>query len=146
MPGPPPKPAAARRRRNKTSTAAVIVAPDSPVVPPLPPGFSDQAQAWWVDLWATPMAPEFDRSDVHGLVMLAELVDLFWTLPPEKVMSKVEVAKEIRLQRAEYGLTPLGRRRLQWEIGRAEEATAKTAAARKAAPVSKRADPRLKSP
>lgn len=148
MPGPPPKPAAQRRRTNKTSTAALLKAPDTPQVPALPgKGWSPQTQAWWQDLWSSPMAPEFTRSDVHGLVVLAELVEMFWSADPEKQMTKVELAKEIRLQRAEYGLTPLARRRLQWETERGEEAATKTAERRASAPVKKRAavDPRLKA-
>lgn len=83
------------------------------------------------------MAAEFEPSDVHGLLMLAVLVDQFWTDPSK------DLAAEIRLQRAAFGLTPLDRRRLQWEIDRGEEASAKTAERRR--PASRqRKDPRLK--
>lgn len=71
---------------------------------------------WWRDVWASPMAPEFDESDRHGLFLLAVLVDAFWVEPSK------ELAAEIRLQRQCFGLTPIDRRRLQWEIERTDEA------------------------
>jgi hypothetical protein len=65
------------------------------------------------------MAPEYDESDRHGLFLLAVLVDSFWCSPSK------EIAAEIRLQRQCFGLTPIDRRRLQWEIERTDEAQAK---------------------
>jgi len=73
-------------------------------------------EAWWEDLWRSPMAPEFDPSDIHGLYLLATLVNGFWEHPSK------ELAAEIRLQRQCFGLTPMDRRRLQWEIERASDA------------------------
>jgi hypothetical protein len=70
--------------------------------------------AWWNDVWRSPMAAEFVQADVHGLYRLAILVDRFWGTPTR------DLAAEIRLQQAAYGLTPLDRRRLQWEIKRVE--------------------------
>ncbi len=66
------------------------------------------------------MAPEFDGSDIHGLYLLATLVNAFWIEPSQAL------AAEIRLQRQCYGLTPIDRRRLQWEIERGEQAEAST--------------------
>ena len=40
-----------------------------------------QTLAWWTSIWQSPMATEFLESDVHGLVMLAELWDAFWKMP-----------------------------------------------------------------
>jgi hypothetical protein len=71
-------------------------------------------RVWWRDVWRSPMAVEFVQADLHGLYRLAVLVDRFWRNPTR------ELAAEIRLQQAAYGLTPLDRRRLQWEIKRAE--------------------------
>lgn len=62
------------------------------------------------------MADEFLHADTDGLLMLAVLEDAFWKSPDKKL------AGEIRLQRQCYGLTPIDRRRLQWEIVRAEKA------------------------
>jgi hypothetical protein len=70
--------------------------------------------AWWHDTWRSPMAAEFLTADVHGLYVLADLIDQFWTAPD------VKLAAEIRQQRQCFGLTPLDRRRLEWQIERAE--------------------------
>jgi hypothetical protein len=71
---------------------------------------------WWKDVWASPMAEEFLRADEHALLRLAVLVDLFWTEPSQKL------AGEIRLQQQAFGLTPLDRRRLEWQVVQTEEA------------------------
>jgi len=71
------------------------------------------------------MAAEFVPSDVHGLVLLAVLVDEFWSSP------SAGLAAEIRLQRQCFGLTPIDRRRLQWEIDRGEQAVEKTVVRRR---------------
>ena len=73
-------------------------------------------RAWWKDTWRSPMAAEFLRADVHGLYILAELVDAFWTDPED-----LKLAAEIRQHRMAFGLTPIDRRRLQWEVERVEE-------------------------
>jgi hypothetical protein len=69
--------------------------------------------AWWRDLWKSPMSVEFLESDRHGLFILAALVDQYWN-----DTSNVSLASEIRLQRACYGLSPIDRRRLQWQVER----------------------------
>ena len=45
--------------------------------------------------------------------MLADLMDLYW-------YGKRDLAGEIRLQGQCFGLTPIDRRRLQWEVQRVE--------------------------
>ena len=129
MPGPIPKPAALRQRRNKVSTAATLVATSAPRqrAPRLPDWGEGQewhrlTRAWWRDVWRSPMAEEFDKGevDIHGLYILAVLVDQFWKEPSR------ELAAEIRLQRQCFGLTPIDRRRLQWEIERGEQAETRT--------------------
>lgn len=118
MPGPLPKNPATRARRNKTSTTALLQADPSIIAPALPERvWNPLTLAWWEDLWASPMAPEYDESDVHGLYMLAALIDAFWDKP-----GNTELAKEIRNQRQSYGLSPMDRRRLQWTIEQAEDA------------------------
>ena len=62
------------------------------------------------------MATEYLRADEHALFRLAVLIDLFWTQPSK------ELASEIRLQQQAFGLTPLDRRRLEWNIVQAEQA------------------------
>ena len=120
MPGPAPKHASVRARRNKTSTAATLSAVHQVEMPELPEpdagGWHPLTIAWWRDIWASPMAPEFEKSDKHGLFILATLVNEFWLSPTK------DLAAEIRLQRQAFGLTPMDRRRLQWEIERVDEA------------------------
>jgi hypothetical protein len=138
--GPPPKPAATRARRNRVTTAAVLHAPDpgQVVVPPLPDRPQDWhhpllhrppqhwhplTRAWWADLWTSPMAAEYDPTDVHGLLQLAVLVDDFWHA--ETPRERQAASAEIRLQGVRFGLSPIDRRRLQWEIQRSDEAQAR---------------------
>ncbi|MDQ3577286.1 MAG: hypothetical protein M3443_06725 [Actinomycetota bacterium] len=109
-------------RRNRSTTASTLSRVHDVAAPPLPARDDEDrpwhplTEQWWAALWASPMAPEYDGSDVHGLLMLAVLVDTFWHRP------NTELASEIRLQRQAYGLSPIDRRRLQWEIERADEA------------------------
>lgn len=140
MPGPMPKKNPARR--NKTTTRATLPRDHSVVAPKLPARESEwheQTVAWWADIWASPMAPEFERADLHGLFVLADLVDAFWTAESPK--ERTALAAEIRLQRRDFGLTPLDRRRLQWEIERAEDAQDR-GQRRRQSPKTPAADPR----
>lgn len=121
MPGPAPKHASTRQRRNRTSTAATLVADPKLKAPALPAReWHEQTLSWWSDVWSSPMAPEYDESDHHGLFALAMLVDDFWSTPDAKL--RRDLAAEIRQQRQCFGLTPIDRRRLQWEIERSEDA------------------------
>jgi hypothetical protein len=118
---PVPKHPSTRARRNKVAGARQLRAVEDLEVPSLPEGdWHGLTEIWWHDIWASPMAPEFDQSDVHGLYLLATLVDQFWNDP------STSLAAEIRLQRQCFGLTPIDRRRLQWEIDRGDEAEKKT--------------------
>jgi hypothetical protein len=133
--GPAPKDPKARVRRNQGTAATKLVAPTpgrarqrAPELPARDGGWHELTQAWWRDLWASPMAPEYDPTDVHGLYLLAELIDRFWREPSK------ELAAEIRLQRQCYGLSPIDRRRLEWEIaggGRGSETTGTRRSVRK---------------
>jgi len=73
--------------------------------------------AWWKDIWRSPMAGELLKCDIHELIQLAELKHLFWLHPSGPL------AAEIRLQRQCFGFSPLDRRRLEWSVAQAEEAT-----------------------
>jgi len=121
MPGPAPKPAHLRQRKNRTSTAAKLSPYTRKRAPSLPNEreWQTMTREWWKDVWHSPMAPEFIKSDIHGLFRLAVLVDRFWVDPT------TNLASEIRQQQAEYGLTPIARRRLQWEIEKVEAVTKK---------------------
>ena len=119
MPGPAPKPPSQRQRRNRTATATRMEAPPATKVP-LPIDESDWQPVtlrWWDTIWDSPMAGEWVDADVPGLLALAALVDAFWASRDPKI------AAELRLQQREFGLSPLSRRQLQWEVHRVEQAT-----------------------
>lgn len=123
MPGPLPKNPATRRRQNRGSTAATLPAEAANAQPPALPADRDwhpQTRCWWVDVFASPMASEFLRADIHGLIRLAVLVDDYWQA--DAPMARKVLAQEIRLQSQCFGLTPIDRRRLQWEVERVEQA------------------------
>lgn len=121
MPGPMPKDPTTRQRRNRTSTAAVLAARPDAVVPDLGFDVTERTTAWWRDVWTSPMAGEYDDTDRHGLSMLALLVDAFWR-GCDDAGPDLKLLAEIRQQSQRYGLSPIDRRRLQWEIERTEEA------------------------
>lgn len=124
MPGPAPKDASTRARRNKTSTAATLRADAGIIAPELPANdWHPMVIDWWRALWASPMAPEYDESDRHGLFELAIIRNDFWQA--ETAKERKDAAAEIRLQDQRFGLSPIDRRRLQWEIERTEDAKAK---------------------
>jgi hypothetical protein len=65
------------------------------------------------------MANEYLETDIDGLARLALLVDNYYNNPNKELMS------EIRLQEARFGLSPVDRSRLQWEVLKGEEAEKK---------------------
>lgn len=85
-----------------------------PSLPKRDEGWHRMTRAWWRDVWQSPMAAEYLQADVHGLYLLAVLVDKFW------LTSSETLAGEIRLQRQCFGITPLDRRRLEWQVERVE--------------------------
>jgi hypothetical protein len=125
-------------RRNVSSTKATLSPRSGRIaIPELPLPADDHVWhpltlAWWRDVWRSPMAPEYDPSDIHGLYVLAMLVNGFWDKP------HWTAAAEIRLQRQSFGLSPIDRRRLQWEIEKVDEAQDKGRRRRAASP---KADP-----
>ena len=120
MTGPLPKPAHLRQRRNRTTTQATLSAQTStrknaPQLRPRDRLWHPMTREWWTDVWHSPMAAEFLKADIHGLYRLALLIDAFWLQPTK------ELAAEIRQEQTAYGLTPIDRRRLQWEVERVEK-------------------------
>ena len=121
----PPNPKRSPARRNRSATKATLTAqlPEDIDIPTLPDrdlGWHTLTVKWWNDVWSSPMAPEYDSSDLHGLFVLADLLDAYWCEPSAKARSGL--AAEIRLQRQCFGLTPIDRRRMQWEIERTDAA------------------------
>jgi hypothetical protein len=123
MSGPTPKPAHLRQRTNKKSSASQITAPIDPNVPPIP---NPDGRTWhkltllaWAHAWESPMSGQWLETDTDALGRLAVLWDQFYKEPDAKVMA------EIRLQESRFGLSPLDRSRLQWEVGKAADAEEK---------------------
>ena len=120
MPGPPPKPPGTRRRRNKGPSARNLgAAPPSRARPSPPelPGAENplpETRAWWETVWTSPMAAVYLDADVPALARLATLVDRL-----HRGDAGARLLAEIRSLEDRYGLSPLARRRLQWEVERA---------------------------
>lgn len=145
---------ATRRRRNKASTSATLVQlPGRPTVPDLPDhpsgeGWHVQAQDWWKRVWSSPMSTEWDPdSDYPNVLLCALLVHDAWSA--DTATARTKAMTEFRLQRSALGLTPYDRRRLEWTIELADEATEKGNTRRaRTAPAKKRAvaavDPRAR--
>lgn len=127
MPGPPPKPAHLRQRRNRKAGAATLERPENPKVPTLPNpdgrAWHKLTRAWWRRVWESPMASEYIPTDVDGLARLAVLIDDFHKA--ETPRERRELLQEIRLQEVRFGLSPIDRSRLQWEIAKGDEAERK---------------------
>src|SRR5688500_5281099 len=119
--GRPPKPAHLRQNRTKKSGAATLEAPERPKIPRLPNldgvDWHPLTRAWWRNVWRSPMAGEYLETDVDGLGRLALLIKAFYRYGDPKLMA------EIRLQEARFGLSPIDRSRLQWEVAKGEEAS-----------------------
>lgn len=120
-------------RGRKAELVDRLVAAQSPVpaMPPHPPRFTEdgeqlevewhaQTVAWWNDVWTSPMAAEWDPSDVHNVTVVALLYDDIRSATSPK--ARKDALGEYRLQRADLGLSPYSRRRLEWTIEAADEA------------------------
>jgi len=126
--GPPPKPTNIRQRRNVKAGATTLPAPEieqgEKIKPPTLQNpdkrkFHRFTRAWWRRVWESPMAGEYLPTDIDGLARLALLVDEYYKNPNTKFLA------EIRLQEARFGLSPVDRSRLQWEVQKGEEAERK---------------------
>ncbi len=123
--GPAPKPSHLRQRTNKKAGATVIEAPTNADVPTLTHPSGDDWHPFtlkaWREFFESAMATQWLPTDITGLEMLAVCYDKFYKT------GNIDYMKEIRMQRPHYGLTPLDRSRLQWEVTRGEEAERKRA-------------------
>jgi hypothetical protein len=120
--GPAPKPAHLRQRTNKKAGMAVITAPDAPSVPNIP---NPDGRVWhpltvasWEHAWCSPMASQWLETDIDALGRLALAWDALYN-------GTITVMPEIRLQEQRFGLSPLDRSRLQWEVAKGQEAERK---------------------
>ncbi len=116
--GPAPKPSPLRQRTNHKAGRAELRLTRPGKVPTIP---NPDKRKWhpltrktWKHAWLSPMASQWLESDTDALGRLALLWDQFYTQPLAPLLA------EIRLQESRFGLSPLDRSRLQWEIRRAE--------------------------
>jgi hypothetical protein len=118
MPG-TPKPPGQRRRRNTSAGQWVKLRSGVEVqVPRAPAGLGAAGKRWWRDVWGSPMAAVFLPADRHALEQGARLVD--------HLAEGFDAPARTELRHIEdrFGLTPLARRRLQWEVDQASERAA----------------------
>lgn len=125
MPGPAPKDSSVRARRNKSTTRRTLSDDHDVEAPDLPEGveWHPLTRRWWADLWASPMAPEYQSADLSGMFRVAMLQNDFWMAGTPKERAEIQV----RLEKADadFGTNPLARRRLEWQIQSSEEAKAR---------------------
>lgn len=117
MASPIPKPAAKRQRRNRSTSATTLPTPEAFTIPELPEGYDKRTVRWWASVKRSPMQGEYTDSDWEGLLAVAACLNTWWLGGDPKSLA------EFRNQCREYGLTPMARRSLQWEIKRAEGIT-----------------------
>lgn len=122
----PPLPKNARARTNRSASAATLSVIHDVKPPELLPREIDwhsMTRRWWRELWKSPMAPEYRETDLQGLYQVALLVQDFWTAETSK--ERNEARLRIEKAEADFGLTPLARRRLEWQVETTEDAKAK---------------------
>lgn len=114
-----------RARRNKSTTRRTLSDDHDVKAPELPEGveWHPLTRRWWADLWASPMAPEYQSADLSGMFRVAMLQNDFWMAGTPKERAEIQV----RLEKADadFGTNPLARRRLEWQIQSSEEAKAR---------------------
>jgi hypothetical protein len=112
--GPLPKPPGARARRNRKAgeaTLTVIEDLDPPTLPNDVP-WHPETLSWWLAIWASPAASQWDDGDTAGLLRLARLVDAYSSATAADQLARLSA--EIRLVEERFGLSPAGRARLRW--------------------------------
>ena len=149
MPGPHPKEATKRARGNKASTKAVLSAVVDHEVPEMPDpadwlsrpfingqevtvgdddkpvDWSRAVKKWWVTIWSSPMSNEFHESDTAQLDLACFYLHQV-TNPYIKMAERLAAAAKYEACVRNFGLTPMSRRSLQWEIEKVEDAKAKS--------------------
>lgn len=118
----------------------MLTAPESPDIPEIP---NPDGRVWhpltlkaWEHAWSSPMSSQWLETDADAIGRLAILWDEFYKSPT------VDAMKEIRLQSPAFGLSPLDRSRLQWEVNRGEEAENQLRKRKQPTPVPTVGDPR----
>lgn len=135
-----PKPPGARRRRN-TGQSEWQQLPAEGRQGEIPEPRTDRelgevAKRYWDTLWTSPMAVTFTDADIQPLTRLAvlvddraraesaegllEIVEDYHGNSVEVIVGRFAADGEIRQLEDRYGVSPLARRRLQWEIRQGE--------------------------
>jgi len=140
------KPAETRQRRNKSSTRTVLSMDVDHGVPMMPPAnewiqppaglsktearefsqkirWSPHVVKWWQTIWSSPMSNEYHDSDNVQLYLAAYYLQLCVD-PTLKPGERLQAARQHENCVKQFGLSPMSRRALQWEIAKADEATA----------------------
>lgn len=147
MRGPPPKDPKLRQRRNRASTRSTLPTVEEAAewtVPEIPKRESGdwhpKVLEWWDAMWRSPQAKEYTLADIHGgLYILANHYQDFWKAEGAEGRQKASVALLKCWEK--FGLSPIDRRRLQWEVEKAEQAEERTNVRRQRKEVSGK-DPR----
>jgi hypothetical protein len=100
------------------------------------------AKSMWREIWHSPMASQYTVVDIHSMLRLIDLEHCYWVA--DTVEDKRKLATELRLQSQLFGLSPLDRVRLKWEIEKAE--AAESQGARRRGGSAPRPDPRITVP
>lgn len=146
---PLPKDPRLLQRRNRVSTRATLPTEAESAENEVPELYArpetenwhTRVVEWWHDAWTSPMAAEWVKVDVTGLMYrLAELQQLFWTESDPEIRVKIET--KIMAAEEHLGLNPIARRRLQWEVEKGEQANDRTARRRQAKAAAAVKDPR----
>ena len=87
-------------------------------VPRTPDGLGPAGRRWWRTVWTSPMAVVYLPVDRLALERGARLVDALAVEPDAKLTA------ELRHLEDRFGLSPLARRRLMWEVDQASERAA----------------------
>jgi len=128
-----PKDPSIRRRTNRQVTHAKLPSVEVAALNKVPELYARAATenwhprvlAWWNAMWRSPMATEWLESDVVGVVYrTAEMQQDFWTA--KESAGRVAVETRIAKNEERLGLSPIDRRRLQWEIEKGDEAHERT--------------------
>jgi hypothetical protein len=114
-----------QRHKQPVITKLFAIDPTDVVIPKLPYRedgtiWHKETLRWWRDVWGAPMAGEYTVPDMHGLIHLAFIVNSFWT--EDNLTKRLACLAEIRLQSVRFGLSPIDRARLRWEVDKGEEA------------------------
>lgn len=151
---PLPKDPSTRQRTNKATSAKVFTVSDNedieiPVLPSLVEFWHPQAVDHWRDFWASPMRGEFLDVDRDAILAYFVLVNRYWfmlTSEDSRPNDLLKLAAELRQVRMAFGLTPMDRRRLQWQVEQTKSAQRRSGAVPVSPTTSQEAvsDPRLK--